>query len=140
VVSGPCRKVLVWAALSLILLSAVRCTASDESSAVWKEGQAMRLTIIYDNNVFDERLQTEWGFACWGEYGEANELFDSGGSVSVLLSNMSVLGLDPQAIDVVVLSHIHGDHTGGMEGVLATGVHPEVYVPVTFPTRYKNEP
>jgi len=140
-------RVLAWAALALILPFAICCTASDESgpdrtgnlTPAWEGAETVRLTIIYDNNVFDERLQTEWGFACWVEYGETNLLFDSGGDGSVLLSNMSILGFDPQDIDVVVLSHIHGDHTGGMEGLLATSVRPEVYVPVTFPTRYKNE-
>jgi 7,8-dihydropterin-6-yl-methyl-4-(beta-D-ribofuranosyl)aminobenzene 5'-phosphate synthase len=99
----------------------------------------MRLTIVYDNNAYDPRLRTQWGFGCWIEYGDKVVLFDTGGDGAVLLSNMSQLGLDPQDIDVVVLSHIHGDHTGGMGALLGTGVRPEVYVPVTFPTNYKNQ-
>jgi 7,8-dihydropterin-6-yl-methyl-4-(beta-D-ribofuranosyl)aminobenzene 5'-phosphate synthase len=66
-------------------------------------------------------------------------LFDTGGDGSILLSNMRALGLDPQDIDVIVLSHIHDDHTGGVQAVLDTGARPEVYIPATFPTRYKNE-
>jgi len=140
-------RVLAWAALALILPCVICCAASDGGgedrtghlTPAWDGAETMRLTIVYDNNAFDQCLQTEWGFGCWVEYGETNLLFDSGGDGSVLLRNMSVLGFDPQTIDVVVLSHIHGDHTGGMEGLLATGVRPEVYVPVTFPTRYKNQ-
>jgi 7,8-dihydropterin-6-yl-methyl-4-(beta-D-ribofuranosyl)aminobenzene 5'-phosphate synthase len=99
----------------------------------------MSLTIVYDNNAYDPRLQAQWGFGCWIVYGDKVVLFDTGGDGAVLLSNMSHLELDPQDIDVVVLSHIHGDHTGGMEALLSTGVRPEVYVPVTFPTNYKNQ-
>jgi 7,8-dihydropterin-6-yl-methyl-4-(beta-D-ribofuranosyl)aminobenzene 5'-phosphate synthase len=99
----------------------------------------MSLTIVYDNNAYDLRLKTEWGFGCWIEYGDKVVLFDTGGDGTVLLDNMSLLGLNPNDIDVVVLSHIHGDHTGGMEALLGTGVRPEVYVPVTFSTNYKNQ-
>jgi 7,8-dihydropterin-6-yl-methyl-4-(beta-D-ribofuranosyl)aminobenzene 5'-phosphate synthase len=94
---------------------------------------------VYDNNAYDPRLQTQWGFGCWIVYGDRVVLFDTGGDGAVLLSNMSLLSLDPNDIDIVVLSHIHGDHTGGMEALLATGVRPEVFVPVTFPTSYKNQ-
>ena len=101
--------------------------------------QTMSLTIVYDNNAYDPRLGTEWGFACWLQYGDTVLLFDTGGDGVLLLKNMQTLGLDPQAIDLVVLSHIHGDHTGGMEALLSTGAQPEVYVPVTFPTSYKEQ-
>jgi len=110
-----------------------------EAAMTQASSEAARLTIVYDNNAHDPRLQTAWGFGCWVEYGKTNLLFDTGGDASILLSNMTALDFDPLTIDVVVLSHIHGDHTGGMEGLLAMGVCPEVYVPVTFPTRYKNE-
>jgi 7,8-dihydropterin-6-yl-methyl-4-(beta-D-ribofuranosyl)aminobenzene 5'-phosphate synthase len=99
----------------------------------------MSLTIVYDNNLYDPRLEIQWGFGCWIEYGDKVVLFDTGGDGGVLLSNMGQLGLDPQDIDIVVLSHIHGDHIGGLEALLSTGVRPEVYVPVTFPTNYKNQ-
>jgi len=99
--------------------------------------EKMRLTVVYDNNAYDPRLRTAWGFACWLQRGDTNLLFDTGGDASILLSNMSALDLDPQSIDVVVLSHIHGDHTGGLMGLLATGTRPLVYVPVSFPARFK---
>jgi 7,8-dihydropterin-6-yl-methyl-4-(beta-D-ribofuranosyl)aminobenzene 5'-phosphate synthase len=47
------------------------------------------------------------------------------------------LDLSPLAIDVVVLSHIHGDHTGGLAGLLDTGTRPTVYVPTAFPASFK---
>jgi len=33
------------------------------------------------------------------------------------------LGIDPKEIDVVVLSHIHGDHVGGLNGFLQENIN-----------------
>jgi len=132
----------------LALFLAASCSESPESCTdlvQWTGGSGdqcsdqVSLTIVYDNNAYDSRLQTDWGFACWIQYGDRIVLFDTGADGDILLSNMGELGLDPAAIEVVVLSHIHGDHTGGMQKLLETGVRPDVYVPVTFPTSYKNE-
>ncbi len=100
------------------------------------------ITVAYDNNAYDPRLSTAWGFSCLVELVEERDetviLFDTGGDGALLLSNMDILGLDPQTIDMVVLSHIHGDHTGGLAGLLATGAHPTVYVPRSFPKDFKD--
>jgi len=95
------------------------------------------ITVVYDNNAYDPRLQTAWGFGCVIERGETAVLFDTGGDGAILLSNMATLGLDPHAVDIVVLSHIHGDHTGGLSDLLATGVRPTVYVPAAFLASFK---
>jgi len=96
-----------------------------------------RFTMIYDNNEYDPALRTAWGFACWVEVGEATVLFDTGGDGATLLGNLAELKLDPQEIDAVVLSHIHGDHTGGLVGLLETGARPTVYAPAAFPASFK---
>ena len=93
----------------------------------------MTITVVYDNNEFDPRLRTDWGFSCLVRLDETTLLFDTGGDGGILLSNMSKLGLDPQNIDHVVLSHIHGDHTGGLASLLATGAEPVVWAPQSFP-------
>jgi len=99
----------------------------------------VKIAIVYDNNPYDSRLRTAWGFSCLIEYRGQTVLFDTGGDTVTLLSNMSILGLDPKAIEMVVLSHIHGDHTGGLGGILAAGARPVVYVPRSFPARFKEE-
>ena len=98
----------------------------------------MTFTIVYDNNRYDERLQTAWGFACLVESGETTVLFDTGGDGTMLLGNMVKLDLDPQAIDAIVLSHAHGDHTGGLGVLLSTGAQPTVYVPAAFSASFKD--
>ena len=104
-----------------------------------EEVKSVTFTIVYDNNDYDERLRTAWGFACLVETGEATILFDTGGDGPTLLGNMDTLGLDPLEIDAIVLSHAHGDHTGGLAGLLDTGARPTVYVPAAFPASFKNE-
>jgi 7,8-dihydropterin-6-yl-methyl-4-(beta-D-ribofuranosyl)aminobenzene 5'-phosphate synthase len=99
----------------------------------------MILTVVFDNNPYDPRLQTGWGFAAWLEYGGQVVLFDTGANGVVLLDNVATLGLDPKAIDIVVLSHIHGDHTGGLASLLAVNPQVTVYLPQAFPTRFKEQ-
>lgn len=99
----------------------------------------MTLTVVFDNNPFDPRLQAAWGFAAWLEYGDRTVLFDTGGSGALLLSNMAALGLDPRTIEIVVISHIHGDHTGGLGDLLVVNPDVDVYVPQAFPARFKDQ-
>lgn len=104
-----------------------------------EEEQTVRFTVVYDNNAYDGALHTAWGFACWVEVGETTVLFDTGGDGATLLGNMAKLDLDPQAIDAVVLSHAHKDHTGGLASLLDTGIRPTVYVPAAFPASFKTD-
>jgi len=95
--------------------------------------ESITFTIVYDNEVDDPRLTNAWGFACYIETPELTILFDTGGDGPTLLENMAILGKDPAEIDVVVLSHRHGDHVGGLPGLLAAGATPEVYMLASFP-------
>jgi 7,8-dihydropterin-6-yl-methyl-4-(beta-D-ribofuranosyl)aminobenzene 5'-phosphate synthase len=90
------------------------------------------LTIVYDNNAFDPRLQAAWGFACLVEVGGRALLFDTGGDGPTLMANLAALGIDAGEVEVVVLSHVHGDHTGGLEALLAVNDRLVVYVPRSF--------
>jgi len=102
-----------------------------------REGETMILTIVFDNNAWDPRLQTGWGFAAWLEYGGQTVLFGTGADGAALLGNMATLALDPKAIDVVILSHNHGDHTGGLAGLLVVNRQVTVYLPQAFPASFK---
>ncbi len=95
------------------------------------------LTIAYDNNPYKEGLATAWGFSCLIEGTEKTILFDTGGNSTILLANMKKLGINPKEIDLVVLSHIHGDHVGGLEGFLQQNKKVTVFFPASFPARFK---
>ena len=95
------------------------------------------LTIVYDNTAYDKKLSSGWGFGCVVQTDKNKILFDTGGDSQTLLSNMQKMGIDPKKIDTVVLSHIHGDHTGGLGGFLEKNNNVKVYVPKSFPASFK---
>jgi len=99
----------------------------------------VRITVVYDNYEFDERLKTGFGFSCVVETVDKRILFDTGGDSPTLLHNMEELGIDPGKIDIIVLSHIHGDHVGGLIGALEARPGVMVYVPKSFPDSFKDE-
>ena len=76
------------------------------------------ITVIYDNRVFTDMCEAAWGFSCLVSGAERCVLFDTGGDGEMLMRNMGRLGIDPDSIDVVVLSHAHWDHTGGLGHLL----------------------
>ena len=65
-------------------------------------------------------------------------LFDTGGSSEILLFNMEKLGINPASIKKMVISHIHGDHVGGLEGFLERNSNVTVFIPSSFPESIKN--
>ncbi len=98
----------------------------------------MTITVVYDNNPYKEGLETAWGFGCVITGAEKTILFDTGGDGSILLNNMQKLAIDPNSIDTVVLSHIHGDHTGGLNSFLEKNSDVTVYLPESFPKKFKD--
>lgn len=96
------------------------------------------LTIVYDNYAHNPELKTAWGFACLVEGLEKTILFDTGGDGPTLLSNMAKLKIDPKSIDIVVLSHSHYDHTGGLAAFLKENSAVKLFMPASFPRRIKS--
>lgn len=95
------------------------------------------LTILYDNNPCDLRLRTAWGFSGLVTLNTTTVLFDTGGDGRLLIENMAKLGVNASDIQIIVLSHIHGDHTGGLDAVLEANNNVTVYLPASFPSSFK---
>ena len=91
------------------------------------------ITILYDNRAVVEEATADWGFACLIETPTARILFDTGANGDILVDNCRTLGVGLDQIDLVVLSHSHGDHTGGLTPVLARNKGARVFVPASFP-------
>jgi 7,8-dihydropterin-6-yl-methyl-4-(beta-D-ribofuranosyl)aminobenzene 5'-phosphate synthase len=93
----------------------------------------MKITIVYDNTAVRPGLQADWGFSALVEIENTPKiLFDTGANGEILLSNMEKMGINPKEIDFVFISHLHGDHTGGLPGILEIKSNLKVYKPESF--------
>jgi len=97
----------------------------------------VQISVAYDNNHYDERLKTDWGFSCFVNGLEKSILFDTGANSRILLSNLEKIGIKPERIDAVVLSHEHRDHTGGLEALVRRNPKIEVWIPYFFVSSFK---
>jgi len=96
------------------------------------------LISVYDNYQVNPELKTAWGFATIIKTPNELILFDTGGNSEILLFNMEKLGINPASIKKIVISHIHGDHVGGLEGFLERNGNVTVFIPSSFPESIKN--
>ena len=83
----------------------------------------MRVTVVVDNmvSISDKRpLRAEHGLSLLVEHEGQTFLFDMG-QTDILLHNLSLLQIHPADIDVLVISHGHYDHTGGLLPLLHHG-------------------
>ena len=95
----------------------------------------MKVTIIYDNEVWKEGLRADWGFSCLVEADNKKILFDTGANGALLLDNMKKLDIDPAKIDDIFISHAHHDHTGGLQDFLKLNSNVRVFVPASLRVR-----
>ena len=100
----------------------------------------IRLTWVVDDSA-SRPLWVEHGYAMWIAAPGGQVLLDTGGSGDVLLHNLGVLGLDPEWLDALVLSHGHDDHTGGLAALLSTlrSGTPASAHPTLFTQRYSTK-
>ena len=117
----------------LILLTLFLLPFSSLPSTTMAQESDITVTILYDNLWHDDRLEIDWGFAALIEMGDRTVLLDTGTQGDRFMRHMRILGKDPADIDALVISHAHGDHTGGMEALFATGARPTTYVLGSFP-------
>lgn len=94
-----------------------------------------RITVLADDTVATRNARGEHGLCFHVETDDRRILFDTGQGL-VLADNAKALGIDLGAVDTIVLSHGHYDHTGGLPIVLAAArqpvtvhAHPDVLQP-----------
>ncbi len=95
----------------------------------------MRITTLSENTAIRGDFLAEWGLSLLVETGGVTVLLDTGRGVSAGY-NADTLGIDLNRVDMVVLSHGHNDHTGGLRDVLRrihkkvpVTAHPDIWVP-----------
>lgn len=79
---------------------------------------------------------SKWVFSCLIEGAEKTILFDTGNNPFLLLRNINRLKINPGDIDLILLSHMHWDHTGGLHGILENNPAVTVVLLESFSKRY----
>jgi 7,8-dihydropterin-6-yl-methyl-4-(beta-D-ribofuranosyl)aminobenzene 5'-phosphate synthase len=111
----------------VLLASVLQAAATEKSSSEQKKN--VSVTILYDNYVFTEGLKSDWGFSCFLKGTEKTILFDTGTKDALLFENIEKLKVDLKDIEIVVISHNHEDHTGGLLFFLERNSDVSVYLP-----------
>lgn len=87
----------------------------------------MKIFILTDNIVNKSGLLAEHGLSLFIEHDGKKILFDTGQS-SIYYKNAQVMGLNIDDTDMIVLSHGHYDHCGGLKDFMTVNRFPKIYV------------
>ena len=83
---------------------------------------SVKVTTLVDNDVWRDGLTSTWGLSLYVEAFRKEKrnavLMDTNGSFNDLFGNASKLGIDLSSVEVVFISHWHGDHCGSLSHVL----------------------
>ena len=82
--------------------------------------RSLLITVLVDNRAGGPGVLAEHGLAFWIEADGHRILFDTGQG-KVLQHNAQQLDISLDTAEMVVLSHGHFDHTGGLKAVLESG-------------------
>ena len=95
---------------------------------------SVRITTLSENTAQLDFLG-EWGLSILVETESCKVLLDTGQSISAV-HNADLMGIDLSTVDKIVLSHAHGDHTGGLRQLLRRVgkpveviAHPDIWIP-----------
>jgi len=109
--------------IGVVLSAAVR--ASGPAAAP----SGATLTILFDNTSRQDGCAAGWGFSALVEGIGRTILFDAGAEEGIFRQNVDTLGADLARVDLVFISHDHGDHTGGLNVMLERKKGVPVLVP-----------
>jgi 7,8-dihydropterin-6-yl-methyl-4-(beta-D-ribofuranosyl)aminobenzene 5'-phosphate synthase len=138
--SSMAIKLVTLGLAVLVSGASVVSAKGDGRSAEGREGLAagatLRFTVLYDNYLYKEGTKPDWGFACLIEGAEKTILFDTGTRPEILMHNVGALGVDLKKVDMIVITHNHGDHTGGLPAALEKKPGIPVFFPASFPAEF----
>ena len=95
-----------------------------------------KILILFDETSVEENIRSGHGFSLL--IGD-DFLFDTGNSGTALFYNMNRLGILPEQIREVFISHVHDDHTGGLWAMLKQKENLTVYGCTQFGEIFEKE-
>lgn len=87
----------------------------------------MKITSIIDNISNNKSIKSEHGLSLLIELNKKKILFDTGAS-DLLLDNARKLNIDLSDIDILIISHGHYDHMGGIRSFFSINNKAKVYI------------
>ena len=122
--------------LTFLILASFPLDSGANPAAVIPESGRIKITILYDNYLAKEGTKTDWGFGCLIEGTDKTILFDTGTQADILWHNIEALNANIDEVDLIVISHMHGDHTGGLASVLQKNPRVTVYLSASAPESF----
>ena len=120
---------LTWVLLFAVSTANAQVLMPHDSNAEAAILVPAKVTVLFDAIGSPSDLTPGWGYSALVEYNGKRILFDTGGDEKAFIHNVNKLGVDLARLDAVIVTHRHGDHTGGLSYVLHKNPQVKVYTP-----------
>jgi 7,8-dihydropterin-6-yl-methyl-4-(beta-D-ribofuranosyl)aminobenzene 5'-phosphate synthase len=123
------KACLTLSCLLTAIIYAPTSQAETEASPVTSGPNKAEITVLYDAFGKTSAMKKDWGFSALIEYRGKRILFDTGNNADIFAHNVKAKDIDLTALDLVVVSHRHGDHMSGLNYLLRVNPDVTIYAP-----------